>query len=704
MSPFLAWSERHPNIKTIRYSSAEEFAELAFDALDNQLSGQHLTAQPRADETHVDRTSALRGLEKRARPGRTVILTGPDGCGLSWIAGRWVSRAGQSHLFDGRRESFETHNGLRRARASTRGAIARLWRWLWGRLTGLLPASRQRRSVFDHFEFGFRTPDHAMLGLFEAAADPRVSRVVVTRHKRLLGEAERLGWPIVHVPAPARAESLAFSAAYLAEFGKALEPEQLDALGAAPWLTDIRLNRIVLDELRRFGSIEELSQRLRALLALPSHREVLGDILDGFRSALPQDWAHAIAPMLVSLGFSLRGLSELNCRQLAALSVGRPPSEPLPPHLWTAFRQAFGAAMCDQQGRVDIGSAASLAFVSDLAEADASTRQRAVAAFSSWLAYAAPGQKAREAPRFALNTGGVDGLARCLQDIDVTRSVLEQGETFIEGWLETLPEPLQHETMARWCAADTADVFLPHQALALGLLCLRVSARRTGAVLLERAAQSDHTSAMAEISLALIDKDSQRLGRAVQDTDWTDADPAPEHIAFAVFALSAIAEGLVEIEGATFRDILRATPRWARRVPTDIAAQLWHLSGQICFEFSALRRAERCFKEAEKLCRHSGNAHALVLAIERRSAACLELNAFRQARASAADARDLARRMGFLRLEGLAFERQIETEIRTARLLDADQLAQDYLDRARSGVGSMDRAKDLYDEVYQASL
>ncbi|MEM8592322.1 MAG: hypothetical protein AAGF13_07325, partial [Pseudomonadota bacterium] len=699
MGLFKDWMLSHPNLRVIPYRSLEEFAELAFEAMATQLSEGAAQPQRLACSAALPRRQVLQTLNAASKPGASLILTGPEGCGLSWIAKAWARQAEAQRVLDGRRLSLEANEAT--VLPPQTGLWHRIIRWLRSLFARAMPRSARSRTVYDHFEAGFRTEAHASLAALAGIPKIHETRLVVTRNARLLQEAQSAGWRIVNARSPNRDEILAFSATYLAGFGKRLEPSQVNLLAYAPWLLDIRLTRIVLDELRRFGSMETLSERLESLVALPSHHAVLGDIMASFKSVLPAVWAPSIEPMLLAMSYSLRGLSELDCRAIAALSVDQPEAELLPSHLWTSFRQAFGAAISDQSGRVDIGSDGAKDYTNHLAETSPELRIRAKAAFAAWLQTALPEQQALETPRFALSTGSTQALAHCLQDTQMVGLILDQGEVFLEGWLETLPADLQQQTLIIWETSQAQ--FLPQHALPLGLMCLRVSDNSLGAALVQRAATADATRPMAELALALLHKDTDVLSRAASGIDWSTGHPKPEDTSAALFVLTAIAEGLLEVETTDLKCVQRAIPLWARRSAPDVAAQLWQLLGQISLTFAAWREAARCFERAEGLCRQTGNASALIVALERRSTACMAFNSFKQARRSAQDAKDLARQMGLLRLEGLAIERLIEIEIATARFPEADQLALQYLERSRNGVGSAARARELNEKILVAS-
>jgi hypothetical protein len=239
MAAFKDWLAGCAQIRLHEYDDLETFAAIAEQELQTLLhTAADVPAISRPGPAELDRKTAVAALTAAAGRGRPVILTGPDGAGLSALARAWAGATPGSNVFDGRRQAMEEiEERLREWFSSSldrgtlgvvRRALAALFRWLIPR------ASRRHRVVIDHFEHGYRTSSHADMAVLPERVPRGCELVVVTRHPRLLAEAQDARWPVVHLDPPAPEESIRFCDTYLKGFGKTLEDEQLSMLAAAP--------------------------------------------------------------------------------------------------------------------------------------------------------------------------------------------------------------------------------------------------------------------------------------------------------------------------------------------------------------------------------------------------------------------------------------------------------------------------------------
>lgn len=690
-----AWVEGCPALNPIHYATLEEFTEAARAEIGALLRATRNMTDPGepALEASIDRAHTRAALTRACKRHGRAVLTGAEGAGLSWIARQWATEvAGANAFHDGRRHAAEeifARIDLPAERPKP-GLIARFLRWIGSTVR----RPQAGRIVIDHFDSGFRTSTHASLAALDPPP-PSQMLVVVTRSPRLISEAQAAGWPVVEAGPPPPEACAAFGRAHLARFGKTLTSEQTDRLLGAPWLSNLHILRLVLDELRRHGRMEDLTARLDALVQCHTPQSVIGEITDGLGAALPDPWSEPLPVFMAALALSLRGLDENACRRLYAACAEMGTTDALPPHLWSAMRTSFGAALNDRAGRVDIGGVAMLSYVQASAESDPVLRGRAESAFASWLGEASPRQRAEEAPRLAYSRGGAEGLARILARLDVAEDVLSVGETFLEGWMEELPEELRNRVADAW--ADRATDLRSTTALALGLLAHRTGATAAGATLVSQAARIDGQSSVAGAAKAWLERDLPVLGALARGLDSDAPGTTPDASAKAVIALSALAEGLAVLELEEEKRILDRAKEWAEHASPDLKAQFLYLSGQIAIGHADWPTAAARFETAEQIARQTGNGHALAEALERRAAVALASNQFTRARASAENARRIALRIGLKRIEALALEHRIEVARRTARDEDFFRWTKIYLDRAAQGIGSRERAQQAFD-------
>ena len=468
------------------YGSRDEFEALAeaqlFEMIASHLHapGRRKTAPFRA---YVERPSILNAIEKAARKGVPVALTGPEGAGVSFLAARFFQAGSPGGAFaDGRKTAASMmpsalgasdENPLQETVFDGPDPLPLQFARL------LETAQKGSRFVIDHFEEAFPVAALADLSVFPKRLRKDVSLAVTFRDARLLQQARALSWPVVEAPSFEAAEARGFCVDYLKLFAKTLTEDQLQTLTSAPWASRVGPAVLALDELRRFGKFEEVNARLAKLASLKTGEDLAREVVAGLGTIEPEGWRGAVWQALCALSLSLRGLEELEVRSTVGRALN---NDALPPHLWSAFRIGLGAGLVMRGPFIDLSGGPLASYVRR--EIGEEKRQGLLATAKALAkSLASPRREAEEKPRLLYTLGGPESLAELLSQPSEAESLIELGQSYAEGWFALLPKTAAEtvfETLSRKLRAEPRISAAPRGdslAFKLAVLAARLGAR-----------------------------------------------------------------------------------------------------------------------------------------------------------------------------------------------------------------------------------
>jgi tetratricopeptide (TPR) repeat protein len=175
-----------------------------------------------------------------------------------------------------------------------------------------------------------------------------VRMVVSTLPGRPWEELKKRGWPVLTVEPLTEAEREELIASYLKRYSKALSPGPAHRIAAASQTGNGLYLSTLLNELRQFGSYEELDQRIDWYLQAANPVELYGKVIERWE----QDYGkpdpaceNVVHESLVRLWAARRGLSETELLE----SLGTQGS-PLPRAFWSPLYLAAGDALVNRGG------------------------------------------------------------------------------------------------------------------------------------------------------------------------------------------------------------------------------------------------------------------------------------------------------------------------------------------------------------------
>jgi tetratricopeptide (TPR) repeat protein len=352
------------------------------DPLDEEALAHHRFAE-RYGRTYVGRQALFDRLDRHARGrGPPLVVRGAAGSGKTALLANWSRQrlgepAGEMRLlpsFWGRWFSwwrrprpepggfFFLHLAAASAASTSRpellrrllGELKRYFGWPEpvpepAALGMALPAWLERAAdrarlilVLDGLD-ALEGGDPAEVAWLPAALPPNVRLIVSARPGPLLDALARRGWPTLTVPALSRAERQHLVADYLRRFAKRLSPDVLRTAAAAP--AGPLYLRTLAEELRVFGSHEQLRERLAAYLRAPSDEALFGRVLARLEQDYDRDRPGLVRDALSLLGAARYGLAEAELLDLLGGAAG-----PLPAAYWSPFFLALREAVVDRSG------------------------------------------------------------------------------------------------------------------------------------------------------------------------------------------------------------------------------------------------------------------------------------------------------------------------------------------------------------------
>lgn len=659
------------------YSDLREFEHVVEDCLNKALEAWcEKAADIRSDDPQlaIPRPAVLAKLEKAAGRKKPVFLNGAPGVGVSWLLKKWVASGKNGIYVDGRATAWTEIPTLITDGSRTIGLIGETGFEQGRDLAAELAATTGKvRIAIDHFEDAFPVPAFSDLAAFPGSLQRGVELVVAARESRLVAQAASLNWKQVSVPAIEADETAVFCQHYLERYSKTLTVGQATALATAPWASRIGAVVTVLDELRRFGSMEGLDHRVGVLCTCNDDQQLATQILDGLRSVMPADCSNAVDDALTAISLSVRGLEETEIRRVAAEA-----GKPLSPSLWSAIRISLGRALTQRGSRTDFATGP----ISEYALASANSEPERLRSIAASLVQCLDSERRRaeELPRLAFATGGSAELSTLFTDVEQVRQVLAVSESFADGWMAHIEAGDKEPMYVAWTKAASSSAGEDKLAWDLGCLASRAGDTQSAIKLLEIDRSITPERRGREILLTYLQPNADALNDLLAfclDEAFVERSPQ-DLVTAALVVLSGVVDGHGAISDVERKTLLKQIRPVLKPFPaTGSHAEL--LNAQIELGLARWRPAWRGFNIAESLARKIGHARLLCKALERGAAVGIERNAFRAARRKARECLELAAAAGLTVQEGLAFERLIEIERRRANWSEAYRTATEYL-------------------------
>jgi len=412
-----------------------------------------------------------------ARDGAPFVVAGPAGCGKSSLLANWADLYAAAHPSD----IVLTHFAGSTPASSELGAVlGRLLRELKARVS----IGRDVPGAAPELEAAFST----WLGLASAALqlgdEPRRGRVIVAidgidvlrnhagildltwlpdlapagtsiviacRPGAALDALERRGSEVLRVEPLAPNERERAAAAYLAVFAKALAPELLARLTAAPQSASPLFLRAVLQEMRVYGDHQTLGRHLDTYLAAHDAVELYDRILARYEADYATKRPELVRDALRLVWGARDGLGET---ELLAL-LGEP-GAPLPRAIWSPLGLALDAALINRAGLLGffhdaLRDAVERRYLAG-AEARRATHAELAAFFGSAGAGVTNRRRLRELPWQLAEAGAWESLA----------ALLAAPAFLVEAWDDDAHDLLHFaELLERGGAVRVADLLAP---------------------------------------------------------------------------------------------------------------------------------------------------------------------------------------------------------------------------------------------------
>ncbi len=703
---------RLPGATIAEYGSFDEFEEIVERGLSRQikrfLSKNFSLIRPNSYLSTIDRQPEIQQVDKVVGR-RSTLIFGEAGVGKSWLLRRWTNNRDSIFVIDGRVHTAEqfpqllgyTDNVQLLQKSNLKYSLA----------IAIDRTNKGSIIAIDHFEEAFPTETAADLSLLPTGKKSlfpyclsrltgKKNLVVVSRSSRIRHQAERLGWNIVHVGSPGSQRVRQFTIHYLAEFGKHLDSDQLTNLLQAPWANRISSLLTALDELRRFGVMEALNDRINTLIECTDDASLGKCVLIELAKVFPEKWRPAISTALIQLTASQNGLDERLLRQAAGLA-----DEPLPVPLWDALRLSLRSSFIRREHCIDLVEGPMVQFALETMETQPSLRTHALNQLQAVLLKEPKEaqQWYREMPGIALLRGGSRELLAFLSCIDHAVSIAAIGDGFIASWVDRLTLGQQQALVKNWLhALAELQAHPPDAAWHLGHLAAHLGQTEAAMALFRLDAERVPKRKMRDLAMVWLTRNPDAIAQLVDQcvNQISKASKKGSEIAVAVSIIVLAADGGARLSKYQMNALLRFLEQ--QGVMDGSLTQLAEIhlaAGQIELLATEWKKAQKHFTIAECAARKSSHARLLCSSLERCAAVALERNQFRFAKSAARECRDLARRLGLFHYEALAFERLIEAYQRRAEWTEAYTLVADYHNRCRETERDTSRPKALLDEM-----
>lgn len=337
--------------------------------LDQEAAGHGIFERARTS-VYVGGTEDLRRLDAHARGhGPPLVVAGDSGCGKSALLANWAAQHRKSHP----REYVLTHFVGATPSSTDWAAMLRRIMGELGRQLGIrqvIPetpdsetpdrlrvafadslhqAAAKTRLVLiidglDQLEDRQGAPDLVWLPLQIPAS---VRLVVSTLPGRPLVELERRGWPVLSVGSLQPRQRVELVRGYLREFSKALNAQQEGRITGNRNSSNPLFLQTLLEELRLFGSHEELDRWIDDLLSSEGLGALYEKILGRYEQDYERDRRGLVHDAMSFLWAARRGLAE---RELLSF-LGRNDG-PLPMAHWSPLSLAAESLLVDRSGLI----------------------------------------------------------------------------------------------------------------------------------------------------------------------------------------------------------------------------------------------------------------------------------------------------------------------------------------------------------------
>ncbi len=179
-----------------------------------------------------------------------------------------------------------------------------------------------------------------------------VRLVVSTLPGRALEELAKRQWPSLTVqPLPPSARQR-FVTEFLAEYTKSLDPAQVARIAASPQTANPLYLKTLLEELRVFGSYEQLDTRIRYYLNANTVPDLYQRVLRRWEEDYECDREGLVRDTFTLIWASRRGLSEPELLELLGSN-----GEPLARGIWSPLWLAAERSLLDRSGLFDLSHA-----------------------------------------------------------------------------------------------------------------------------------------------------------------------------------------------------------------------------------------------------------------------------------------------------------------------------------------------------------
>ena len=422
---------RHPEdlarmvARDLRQFAERDFAERSTDemvavaAQHDHFASTHAAAySPSADDLDV--------LREASSTGPPLVVTGDAGSGKTALLASFAMEARADH---------DLFHHYPRAAASGGDPVAllrRLLAWLrrdtddemapsdlrhaFESAVFRIPEDRRAVILIDCVDLLDDVPEARRLVWLPRQLPPHVRLIVSARDPNAVAAAKRRGWTCHRLAPLDDVQRRRITEAYLSPYGKRLDGEQMSTLIAGESTGNLLFLQTLLNDLRLFGTFEELNSQLAALF---DHRTVvglLGHVLSRVASS-GEDGDTEAEEILDLLWASRAGLSEQELVEL--VSRGDPSATQL---LWLTIRRALRDHLVSYGARHQVASQALREAIAVHRRID-QRRERAVRRrLVAWLLTKPAAHRIEEVPFQLEALDDRKGLAEFLLDLENFRA------------------------------------------------------------------------------------------------------------------------------------------------------------------------------------------------------------------------------------------------------------------------------------------
>ena len=282
-------------------------------------------------QAYVEDPAAMRALDEHvAGDGPLLVVVGEAGAGKSALLAHWCARYQLQHPggfviahYVSASSANAGHVGLmRRVIAEIReryqftDALPDTPQQIEEQFPSWLARVRAARLVLVLDALDQLPDDAARLAWLPPHLPPQVRLIVSTLAGPTLEVLQRHGWPALAVQPLGMEAREELIGRYLSEYRKALSDEQLQRVSAAPQCANPLFLRTLLEEMRVFGSFEELDARLEYYLAARDPAELFGRLLERMEGDYGADQLRDLATLIWAARW---GLAESELLEITGL-------------------------------------------------------------------------------------------------------------------------------------------------------------------------------------------------------------------------------------------------------------------------------------------------------------------------------------------------------------------------------------------------